>query len=95
MIIHVYDIEYSEKTREWNININNLSGWKEYSENPKADKSIWSFGDFMSMGQSLPTELDIEVPFDNLLLHLDEIEVIIKAEIKRKTTREISSYKLR
>lgn len=94
MKIHVYDIKYSEKTREWNVSLDNLAGWKQYSEDPKSDKSIWTFGNFMEMGSQLPTEMDIDVPFDDLVLHLDEIDAMIKKEIKRITTREASGYKI-
>lgn len=94
MKILVTDIVYSEKTREWNISIDAIAGWKQYSEDKRTDKSLWSFGNFMEMNTDLPTEFVIDVPFTDIALHIDEVERIVKSEIKRRTTREAASYKI-
>lgn len=95
MKICAYDIEYSERTREWNVTIENLAGWKQYSEDPRADKSTWNFGNFMTFGADLPTEITIDAPFDDPFMHLDEIDALIKEAIRQKTSRDVKSYKLR
>lgn len=94
MTIHVTNISYSEKTREWNVTIDNLAGWKQYSEDPRSDKSVWTFGEFMEMGAELPTELNIDVPYNDVTLYFDEIDAYIRKKIKQLTTREPVSYRI-
>lgn len=40
MLIRVSDIIYDDRTTEWNINMNSLAGYIEYSNNPDADRSV-------------------------------------------------------
>lgn len=48
----------------------------------------------MEMGAELPTELDIDVPYNDVTLYFDEIDAYIRKKIKQLTTREPVSYRI-
>lgn len=62
MKIYVSNIIYKERTREWQIDINTIKGYQQYTENPAVDKTIWTFGDFASMGTQQITGFYLDVP---------------------------------
>lgn len=62
MKIHVSNVIYKERTKEWQIDINTLRGYQQYKEDPATDKTIWTFGDFASMNAQQITDFYLDVP---------------------------------
>lgn len=92
MLIRVSDIIYDDRTTEWDINMNSLAGYIEYSNNPDADRSIWRFGDFVQADS--PKSICLEIPFTNFTDEIEKIDEYVKDFLSKKTCKKVKRLKI-